>query len=155
MLSFRPIVAARGPVSHIRKARKPDFKAIKTLSADLGYDRVSQELSDERISVILESRRDHLWVLEEDNRVRGWIHLFIANRVASPSFAEIGGLAVASDHRRKAIGRELVKYAVQWAKKNGLKIRVRCNTGRKEALSFYRNVGFTKTKSQHVFEADL
>ncbi|NNG00406.1 MAG: GNAT family N-acetyltransferase [Desulfobacteraceae bacterium] len=78
----------------------------------------TRDVAEKRINDILESKTDHLWVFKADNQIKRWIHLFGANRVASDSFAEIGGLVVRSDCRREGIGRKLVERAMQWAETN-------------------------------------
>ena len=142
-------------MSKIREAKQTDSEAINKLSTDLGYDIVPQVIADQRISEILKSETDKLWIYKEENQIKGWIHIFVANRVASSSFTEIGGLVVSSNCRRKGIGKRLVAYAAKWSKVNKLKIRVRCNTKRTETHLFYKSVGFLNTKSQHVFESKL
>ena len=90
----------------------------------------------------------------EDGLIKGWVHVFIANRVASSPFLEIGGLAVSSEFRREGIGRELVNYALKWANERNLKTRVRCNSKRMNAHDFYLAMGFTKAKEQYIFEKE-
>jgi len=142
-------------MSRIREATRNDSESINRLSQDLGYDIVSQSVAEERIKKIIESKIDYLWVFEDDNQIIGWIHIFLAQRVASASFVEIGGLVVASNYRRQGVGKRLVEYAVLWAKTRNLKIRVRCNEQRTDTQIFYESVGFSSTKTQHVFEISL
>ncbi len=142
-------------MQQIREAGNTDSYSINSLSPDLGYSTTTQETADKRIENILKSKVDHLWVFEADNQIKGWIHLFTANRIASAPFAEIGGLVVSSKCRREGVGRRLVEYARQWAATNNLKIRVRCNAKRTDTHIFYKSVGFSSIKSQHIFEASL
>jgi len=139
----------------IRDAKPADMPAINRLSAELGYALAPQDVAGQRVADILGSEVDHLWVFEADNHIKGWIHLFVARRVASPPFAEIGGLVVSSDCRGKGIGRSLVTYAKAWAKTQGLIIRVRCNIKRNDAHLFYQKMGLSPKKKQIVFEADI
>ncbi len=142
-------------MSQISEAQKTDCEAIIELSLGLGYDTVSQEVAIGRINEILKSEIDNLWVYKEGDQIMGWIHVFKAKRVASASFAEIGGLVVSPIYRRQGVGKRLVEYALQWAKANNLKTRVRCNTKRSDTHNFYRAIGFSISKSQHIFEAGL
>ena len=135
----------------IREAVIGDSKAISAVSKELGYKELPPEITNDLIKTIIDSDLDKLFVFEE-NEIRGWIHFFIANRVASLPFLEIGGLVVSSDFQRKGIGRELVNYAINWAKERKLKTRVRCNSKRVSTHEFYLAIGFTKTKEQHIFE---
>jgi len=134
-----------------RKAVIADSIAINSVSKELGYKVQTQEIANDRIKVIIESDIDELFVFEDDE-IKGWIHFFIANRVASPPFLEIGGLVVSSEFRRKGIGKQLVNYAIKWAKDRNLKTRVRCNSKRISTHEFYLAIGFSKTKEQHIFE---
>jgi GNAT superfamily N-acetyltransferase len=139
----------------IRKADIHDASGIAASSHGLGYSERSIGDLKHDLAWLLCSGRDQVWVYEADGIVAGWLHAFISIRVASPSFAEIGGLAVAPSFTRKGIGRELVSRAVDWAKSQGLKIRVRCSASRLETHSFYRGLGFSELKSQLVFERKL
>lgn len=56
--------------------------------------------------------------------------------------AEVLELAVASAHRRKEIGKELLARASQFAKETGcLQIELTCNHIRKDAHRFYLREG--------------
>ncbi|MCP3922166.1 MAG: GNAT family N-acetyltransferase [Desulfobacterales bacterium] len=138
-------------MQQIREAIEKDFGDINSLINDLGYTAPSEE-AEKRLSRIMESNLDKLWIFEDDNQIKGWIHLFITNRVSSSSFAEIGGLVVAKNYRRKKAGKHLVEKAMEWAETKGLKIRVRCNIKRDETHTFYKSLGFSTKKSQHLFE---
>ena len=142
-------------MTKIREAKLTDSETINKLSIDLGYDIAPQEIADQRIGEILKSEIDNLWVYNENNQIKGWIHFFLANRVASSSFVEIGGLVVSSNCRKRGIGKQLVEHAMEWARTKNLKIRVRCNSKRNETHIFYNAIGFSNTKSQHIFEAKL
>lgn len=137
----------------IRKAVLADAIAINTISKELGYTTQSNDLTKNRIKIILESTVDELFVFE-DEQIKGWIHFFIANRVASSAFLEIGGLCVSSEFRREGVGRELINHALKWANSRELKTRVRCNSKRMIAHEFYLAAGFTKLKEQYIFEKE-
>ena len=81
----------------------------------------------------------------------GWIHLFLARRLASSEFYEIGGLVVSPKVRRQGVGRALVAQAHEFSTANNLTLRVRCNARRIAACQFYRELGFHEDKSQQVF----
>ena len=138
----------------IRDANLSDAEAINRLSGDMGYEVVSPEVAVQRIGDILRSEADRLWVAALEGDVTGWIHLSVARRAQSSSFAEIGGLVVSTRYRRQGIGRRLVEHALQWAKARGLRVRVRCNAKRTETHEFYRALGFRITKTQLVFDVD-
>ena len=81
---------------NIREAIKSDFENIDNLSQELGYNSQRKEIVFQGLENILNSSTDNLLVYENNGVIQGWIHFFIANRVASESFVEIGGLVVDS-----------------------------------------------------------
>lgn len=135
----------------IRPASLQDAASIAELSEQLGYPSTEQDLQDRLASLL--KRSDHLVLAAvKDGKVVGWIHAFIAWRVESSAFVEIGGLVVAQSERSGGIGRRLVRAASNWAHKNGFeKIRVRSNIVRDETHQFYVHLGFEALKSQTVF----
>lgn len=137
-------------MSNVRAARHEDLPGINHVSGFLGYAASSLEESRNRLEAILRSEVDELWVYEHNDEIRGWIHAFVATRLASPSFVEIGGLVVDGEYRRQGIGRDLVQAAVDWSRREQLSLRVRCNSKRDGANLFYKNLGFENSKSQIV-----
>jgi len=66
---------------------------------------------------------------------------------------EILGLIVSSSARRSGIGRRLIDEAERWGKHIGAEaVSVRRNTKRTEAHVFYPALGYTKIKTQAVYE---
>ena len=137
----------------IRKAVIADSKAITKVSRELGYKEYTQEIVSNHIKLIIESDIDELFVFD-DGELKAWIHFFIANRVASPPFVEIGGLAVSFEFQRKGIGRKLVNHAIRWSTDRNLKTKIRCNSKRKSTHKFYSALGFSRTKEQYIFEIE-
>ena len=97
-------------VPMIREANINDHIEIHELSHHLKYDPVPSEVAFYRLKNILNSNFDKIWIIKRDGIIQGWIHIFIAHRVASPAFVEIGGLVVSPDSRRGGIGRALVEH---------------------------------------------
>lgn len=139
----------------IRLAEVRNAASLAEPSAQLGYPSTESELVD-RLSSVL-TRDDHLVLgAESAAKLVGWLHAFMARRVESPPFAEIGGLMVARSARGHGIGRQLVFAATQWARIKGVhEIRVRSNVVRKEAHDFYFHIGFKHLKAQTVFSLDV
>lgn len=134
----------------IREASVDDIDEINRISAYLGYRSSSIEEAKKRLSKIILSNSDFIWVYSEDEKVKGWLHLFLAIRLASPKFAEIGGLVVDRSSQRLGIGGKLVQQAMQWSKSNNLPLKVRCNSIREDANMFYESLGFKNEKAQNV-----
>jgi GNAT superfamily N-acetyltransferase len=90
------------------------------------------------------------------NSVIGWLQAHAATIVESGSRVEITGLIVATEHRRGGVGRELVRHAEQWAcSVSAQAVVVRSNLQRAESHAFYPALGYTHTKSQHVYRKKL
>lgn len=135
----------------VREARVADSAVIGLLSTVLGYEIQPTAVARARLEALLLSEHDFVWLCESEGRALGWAHVFLSRRVASAEFLEIGGIAVASDARRRGVGRALVHRACQLAAQRGLELRVRCNESRAAAHAFYRQLGFSASKSQRVF----
>lgn len=136
----------------IRMATINDFEDINRLGATLGYEVASEEHARERLLKVLNaSNTNHVWVFEQDDEVKGWIHGFISLRVASDPFIEIGGIVVDDSVRRQGVGTKLVEHVRDWANESGFGLRVRSNVERPETHAFYQALGLAEEKRQCVF----
>ena len=136
----------------IREATLEDAADINSLSVALGYSPVTDGVALIRLQQVLASSTDKVWVYQQESQVVGWLHAFIAVRLASAPFMEIGGMVVAPHCRQQGIGRRLVEQAKAWAQDNHSNLRVRCNAKREDTHIFYEKAGFDKNKTQYVFE---
>lgn len=135
----------------VREAGVADSAAIAQLSAALGYESQPAAVARDRLEKVLLCEHDVVWLCEGEGEALGWLHVFLARRVASADFLEIGGIAVAADTRRRGVGRALMASALQLAAQRDLELRVRCSSSRTGAHAFYRRLGFSGTKTQQVF----
>jgi ribosomal protein S18 acetylase RimI-like enzyme len=70
----------------------------------------------------------------------------------TPREAEIGGLIVHPDHRRKSIGKLLLTHAEAWSAQAGCAgVRLRSRQSRTAAHAFYLAVGYERTKTSYTF----
>ncbi|RDE19578.1 GNAT family N-acetyltransferase [Motiliproteus coralliicola] len=143
----------RPPKLRIRLASPKDAAEIKRVAAALGYPDDSDSIARARLLTLLNSPSDQVWVCEQDGSVMGWIHAFVAHRLASDSFVEIGGLAVEPNSRRLGAGSALVQQARLWATELGMGLRVRCRIDRDGAHQFYAAQGLQPGKQQQVFDS--
>ena len=135
----------------IRPATLSDAPTITTLTIQLGYPTTSEQIL-ERLEGILNSPNHALYVADSNGGVIGWIHVFRTSYIQSEPFAEIGGLVVDAPYQGRGIGQSLIVAAETWAMTNGLaSLRVRSNVLRNGAHEFYPRIGYTLTKSQHVY----
>jgi GNAT superfamily N-acetyltransferase len=139
----------------IKEISMEDSPAINHLSNQLGYS-ISIEDTQNQINKILELR-DHLaLVAMVETTAIGWIHAFIALRIETKPFVEIGGLVVDENFRNKNVGRKLVDAIAVWCRKESISVlRVRCNAKRTETHVFYKKLNFIETKEQKIFQMNL
>src|SRR5262245_8221649 len=140
----------------VRHALEADASAIAELSADLGYP-ATPDAMRERVKAILACPTDLLLVaVDSSERPIGWLQAHSAHLIESGFRAEIVGLTVSSAARRSGIGRALVLEAERWAIEIGAAvIVVRSNIKRGESHVFYPALGFSVTKTQHVYRKAL
>lgn len=135
----------------LREAKIEDAAAICRISSnDLGYS-CEEALCLQRVNN-LDFKREAVFVAELDGNVAGYVHVEVYSLLYYESMANILGLAVASDCRRKGVGRALMNRVEAWAKEKGIR-EIRLNSGgtRKEAHEFYRAIGYDDEKVQVRF----
>jgi len=126
--------------------------SLTNLVSQLGYAADESNIKN-RLSAIINHNEHCVFAAEIDGEIVGWIHGFIALRVESDPFVEIGGLVVSEAYRKNGIGKALVEKVIDWSKtKQITKIRVRCNTIRDDAHAFYKHIGFEECKEQKIFD---
>ncbi|MCG8460087.1 MAG: GNAT family N-acetyltransferase [Holophagales bacterium] len=137
----------------LRPATLVDAPVLAELSRQLGYPS-SPEQTEQRLLAILGSDDQKVLVAcSADGTLVGWIHVFLAHRVESGPFAEIGGFVVSEGHRGQGVGTELLAGAEDWVAERGVsRLRVRTRADRDGAQAFYSRRGFSTTKSQRVLD---
>ncbi len=129
----------------IRPAQPPDAAAVRDLvrAAYAGYvERIGKEPAPMLEDYAALIRAGEVWVLAEDEGVLGVLvmrpaedHLFVDN------------VAVAPAHQGKGLGRELVAFAEERAKREGLpEVRLYTNEKMHENLAVYARLGFEETE---------
>lgn len=129
-----------------------DEDALAELCGELGYPSSAREVVDRMRHII--DHDDHLVVVaaDESGRPVGWMHAFVARRVESDAFVELGGMVVARNRRGGGIGTQLLDRAEAWARtRDAVAVRVRSNVVRERAHRFYLRAGYSRTKTSHVF----
>jgi N-acetylglutamate synthase-like GNAT family acetyltransferase len=95
----------------IRRVETADSLKIADLNHELGYQ-TSKTLIERQLKII-QSKSDHyVFAATIDHQVIGYIHGFIAVRLTSDTFIEIGTLIVKGNYRNKGIGRSLVNHLI-------------------------------------------
>lgn len=137
----------------VESATVEDADALATMAGELGYSSTPSAVR-RRLAAVLDAA-DHAVLLarDSDGRPVGWVHVFVALRVESDVFAELGGLVVRADSRRRGVGAKLVAAARRWAAARGIdRLRVRTRVEREDAKAFYDALGFVECKRQRVLE---
>lgn len=142
-------------MSHrIRRLRREDMAAVARLAAELGYP-ASPEAVRRRFEAIAKAGDHRCWVAI-DHDIVGWVHACRVLRLESDPFVELGGLVVTASHRRRGIGRDLVRAAAEWARTHGhTRLRVRSRLTRRASHAFFKGLGFSPTKRQQVLDLGL
>lgn len=153
---FKPCMKViKAPTITIRFVDQQESDQLYDLLVQLGYTPEMETLPD-LLYKLNQSDTDYVVAAYDGENMVGWLHAVIMQRVTAGRFVEIVGLVVSEECRRTGIGRSLVRNAMKWSASNGIsRVRVRTQTHRKDAHSFYRDLGFDVRKEQFVFEKDL
>ena len=139
----------------IRAAVMSDAEAITALAGELGYA-TNADAMRARLEELLPSSVDAVLVAEIAGEVVAWIHVARVVSVENDAYGQIRGLVVASMHRSRAIGAQLVAAAESWARERHLtRMRVVSNTMRERTHNFYQRLEYTVTKTQKAFDKAL
>lgn len=141
---------------HLIDMQLEDIAQVTKLAEQLGYPCTIEQMTS-RFS-FLHKHPDHgLFVVREDARVLGWVHVNrdSASLLSEPR-AEITALVVDESERGKKIGILLLQKAEAWAKSQGLSlVRLRSNIKRTDAHRFYLRENYKIQKTWHLFVKEL
>ena len=97
-----------------------------------------------------------LGAYEPADHLLGWVHVQSRHTVELEPYAEVRALVVDEEVRGRGTGRRLMDAAESWAKANGYStMQVRSNVKRERTHRFYERLGYTTTKTSHVFSKPL
>lgn len=135
----------------IRTAGPGDADGIARLAAELGYPVSGRDMAA-RLSMLLPLPEHGVFVAEAGGKLLGWAAVEIRTLLVSGRKAELMGLVVAPEARRRGVGKALVRAVEDWVRAQGLdRMGLRSNTLRAESHPFYERLGYERTKSQHVY----
>ena len=139
----------------IRSPRATDAERLAALNRELGYATELREIVS-RINRVSKLPEHFIAVAETESGVIGWVQAEHRFSMETGEKAELIGLVVSAGARRGGVGRLLVQTAEEWAADRGLRsIVVRSNVVRPESHSFYKRIGYTRSKTQHVYAKPL
>jgi GNAT superfamily N-acetyltransferase len=137
--------------TEIRGAQIADAAEMARLSGELGYPMSSAEMT-RRLAALLANERHYIVVAADGDGLLGWMHVEHRFSLEGGDRAELMGLVVDSAARRQGLGRELVAVAETWALAHELStLTVRSNAARKLSHPFYESLGYSRSKTQHVY----
>jgi GNAT superfamily N-acetyltransferase len=140
----------------IRLATLNDAPALVRLAEQLGYKRTNDELQAV-LPRILNDTNTGLFVGEfKPQSPIAFMQISVRSTLISGMQAELNSFIVDSSHREKGIGRKLIQFAEDWARKKDLNhIRLGTAITRTDAHMFYDRLGFTNEKSSYIFGKSL
>jgi len=139
----------------IRKAQVKDAPALADLVIQLGYPANEIEITN-RLDQAYKLDHHAVFIAEVDEKVVGWVHIYLCPVLISQSQAQLGGLVVDSEHRGRGVGRQLMENAEQWAREHGCElVSVYTNVIRDDAHRFYSRLGYQQKKTEHFLVKPL
>jgi ribosomal protein S18 acetylase RimI-like enzyme len=134
-----------------RSATEADLPAIVALLADdeIGAGREGE--SDRYLTAFRDvsaDPRNHVVVAEVGGEVAGTLQLTYIPGLSrmGTERAHIEGVRVASAHRGRGLGREMISWAVDQAKRRGCGlVQLTSDKRRTDAIRFYASLGFEST----------
>ena len=139
----------------IRRMQPSDAEAVADLCGQLGYPATASQIAH-RWSAMASDSGHAVLVAVLQGQVVGWLHVATRPILEFDLSAEIWGLVVDEQQRGSGIGRALLVAAEQWAVYAGCgAMRVRSRIERSRAHAFYEREGYSRMKTQHVFQKPL
>ena len=135
----------------MRPAALSDAAEMARLAAELGYPMAASEML-RRLERLLPDPLHYIAVTGGGDRLVGWMHVERRCSLEGGDRAELMGLVVDAGTRRRGVGRLLVDAAEKWTRTQGLaSLTVRTNIVRETSHPFYKSLGYTRSKTQHVY----
>jgi GNAT superfamily N-acetyltransferase len=130
-------------VIEIHAARPQEAPAISALLGKLGYEAAPEAIAY-RLEWLNGTGSDSVFLAWEDGQPMALIALHHCHMLQYPKpVVRITALVVHERARRRGIGRQLIDYALCWAKRAGCElVELTSALDRAEAHAFYRDLGF-------------
>lgn len=135
----------------MRPAAPADAAEMARLAGELGYPMAASEML-RRLERLLPDPHHFIAVAGSGDRLAGWMHVERRCSLEGGDRAELMGLVVDAGARRRGVGRQLLDAAENWTRAQGLvSLTVRTNIVRETSHPFYKSLGYTRSKTQHVY----
>ena len=140
---------------HVRRGTASDAAEVARLMNQLGYP-LDERTASERLGRLSSDDSRAIFLACAGTDVLGCLESRIAETIESGSLAEIVGLIVDRNARRRGVGTALINEVSDWAAKQGqARVRVRTNVVRADATAFYAGRRFRPVKQQQVLDLSL
>lgn len=137
----------------VRPAAAADRSALAGLMATMGYG-VDADVVGDRLDDLPDGHA--VLVADVDERVVGWIHIYVDQSLIVGRRGQLGGLSVDAASQGQGVATALLDAAEAWARGQGCRVlNVRSGTARGTAHDFYRARGYRDVKQQLVLVKDL
>jgi len=137
----------------VRAYQTSDLHSLTELMSDLGYPS-KPELMSTRIARIESSPLHHTFVAEVQGEIVGMIGIRqLYSYEVDEVVTQISALVTKTEFQGRGIGKALVQFVEEWAKKNGSEIVVLTSgikEERKKAHEFYKSINFEITGYRFV-----
>ena len=150
----------------VRRAEPGDAQGLKDLGDAVGSEREGwlvttngwRDVADERryLRAIRRYPNAAVYVADDDGEIVGRLSIARDQHPASRHVADLG-LMVAMSHRRRGIGTELLKAAVDWARHAGVrKLELHVFPWNHAAIALYERFGFVQEgyRKEHYRRGD-
>jgi GNAT superfamily N-acetyltransferase len=137
----------------MRLAEQKDIRELAFLLGELGGHAVSEAEAEDRLRFCENSPYDFLYVYEENGIIYGLCAFRIRENIEECSrFGEVSAIVVHPEHRKKGIGKKMMRFMEELAAENGcLGLWLVSGFGREEeAHEFYKRYGFQTTGYRFV-----
>ncbi len=135
--------------TQIRRCMISDTHGIYELcKQELGYD-FSEEQVAQNVRRLIGSTENMLLVaVDSEDNVIGFIHANNHDPIYAPPMKDIVALAVSPEYRKHGLGSKLIEAVESWARATGAKgVRANSDVRQKNALSFYKSLGYEYIRS--------
>jgi [ribosomal protein S18]-alanine N-acetyltransferase len=125
-------------LAFLNLARESDAKEIAEMSRDLIEQGLAWSWTQARVSRAIQGRDSCVLVARRDHRVAAFAIMHFGDQMA-----HLNLLAVAEEHRRQGLGRQLIRWLSESAIEAGiLRIDLELRATNAAARAFYESLGF-------------
>lgn len=138
---------------NIRECTILDSMDISLLNKnEMGYDYSASD-TKEKLKQLLNDSNHKIYVAIAGEQIVGYVHANNYDLLYAPHLKNIMGIAVASDFKKKGIGKMLLNEVEEWAWDTGAYgVRLVSGSTRTGAHAFYRCCGYGGVKDQKNFK---